>query len=98
MDIKGSNPLGAYANAAKLNDDSKSSSGSDFASFLKQKGQEAEATLRNAEKMSGLGLMGAADEIDVVSAVTDADMTLQTIKAVRDQLVTAVREIFSMPV
>ncbi len=55
-------------------------------------------TGRTAENMSARALVGKADLTDVVTAVTNAEVTLQTVIAVRDKVVAAYQEIARMPI
>ena len=48
--------------------------------------------------MSAQAAIGKADLTDVVTAVTNAEMTLQTVTAVRDKVVSAYQEILRMPI
>jgi flagellar hook-basal body complex protein FliE len=72
--------------------------GKDFLSFVKEAAQNAVATQRKAESASIGGLAGRTDLLDVVSAVSNAETTLQTVVAVRDKLVSAYQELMRMPV
>ena len=45
-----------------------------------------------------MGISGESDLTDVVAAVNDAELTLQTITALRDRLVQAYQEIIRMPI
>lgn len=72
--------------------------GRDFSSFMKEAAQDAVGNLHKGEEMSKLGIAGEADLNDVVAAVNDAEMTLQTVTALRDKIVAAYQEIIRMPV
>ena len=50
-----------------------------------------------SEQMSILGVQGQADLAQVVTAVSEAELTLQTVVAIRDKVVDAYREILRMP-
>lgn len=69
-----------------------------FSDFLEGKTREAIDTMKESEKMSGKAVMGDADLTDVVEAVTAAELTLQTVVAVRDRLVSAYQDILRMPI
>jgi flagellar hook-basal body complex protein FliE len=43
-------------------------------------------------------VMGTADPTDVVQAVNSADMTLQTVVAIRDKMIGAYQDILRMPI
>jgi flagellar hook-basal body complex protein FliE len=72
--------------------------GKDFASFIRDAGNDAVATMYQGETMSKAGIEGTADLNDVVAAVNDAELTLQTITTLRDRLVQAYQEIIRMPI
>lgn len=89
----------AYGNAQGL---SKKTSGGDdgvsFSDFLQSKASDALDTIKASEKTSAQAITGEADLTDVVQAVTSAEMTLQTVVAVRDRLIGAFQEIMRMPI
>lgn len=88
----------AYSNNAKTG--SVKVAGDDgvsFSDFLKDKVGSSIDTMKQSETMTGKAVTGEADITDVVSAVTSAEVTLQTIVAVRDRLITAYQEIMRMP-
>ena len=72
--------------------------GVSFSDFLKGSVQTSLDTLKAGEQMSAKAVTGEADITEVVSAVTAAELTLQTVVAVRDRLVSAYQEIMRMPV
>ena len=72
--------------------------GGDFASVLRQGAQDAIAAGKKSELLSEQALAGKADIRDVVSAVNNAAMTLQTVVAVRDKVITAYNSILQMPI
>lgn len=69
-----------------------------FAQFLKQGLSDSIDTLKAGEKASARAVTGQADLTDVVQAVNAAEITLQTVVAVRDRLVGAFQEIMRMPI
>lgn len=73
-------------------------SGKDFASFVQDAADASIDTMYNGETLSKAGIAGTADLTEVVAAVNDAEMTLQTVTALRDKLVTAFQEILRMPI
>lgn len=70
----------------------------DFTSFLQDAATEALDTMHHGEKLSKAGIAGKADLNDVVAAVNDAEITLQTVTTLRDKLVQAYQEILRMPI
>lgn len=80
-------------NAASLDD-----GGVKFSDFLKDKAQDSMDTLRAGEVMSAKAVTGEADLLDVVGAVSSAELTLQTIVSLRDRMISAYQEIMRMPI
>ena len=83
-----SNQAGRAAEAGAVN----------FGDVLEKTARATIDTLRGGEKVSAEAVMGEADLNDVVQAVTAAELTLQTVVAVRDRLVTALQEVIRMPI
>lgn len=69
-----------------------------FASLVKSTVDEAIANNKTAELKSMQAVKGTADMQDVVLAVSNAEMALQTVVAVRDKVVSAYQEILQMPI
>lgn len=70
--------------------------GSDFASLLKDGAKSAIESGHKSEEMSKQAITGKADIPDVVAAVSNAELTLQTVVAVRDKVVSAYNDILKM--
>ena len=95
--------LNAYASAASRavqpgGDDAEEGRGVSFGSVLEQAARGAIGSLKASEQMTAKAAIGKADLNDVVTAVTNAEMTLQTVTAVRDKVVSAYQEILRMPI
>ena len=73
-------------------------SGGSFAEMVKSAAEGAIEQLEQGEKMSAQATVGKADLSDVVTAVSNAEVTLQTVVAVRDRVVQAYQEILRMPI
>ncbi len=69
-----------------------------FSDFLKDKVSDTIETLKAGEKMQAQAITGEADLADVVQAVTSAELSLQTVVAVRDRMINAYQEIMRMPI
>jgi flagellar hook-basal body complex protein FliE len=69
-----------------------------FGDFLKESSRKAVATLRQNEKVSMQSASGTNDLILTMTAADNAEITLQTIMAVRDRTVQAYQEISRMPI
>jgi flagellar hook-basal body complex protein FliE len=72
--------------------------GSGFTSALKDAAQGAIDSLREGEQKSMQGVAGNVDIRDVVMAVNNAEVTLQTVVAVRDKVIAAYQDIMRMPI
>lgn len=102
MSINMVNATGAYANAARVGStpgmDARGAGSSQFASVLKDAARETVGSLREAEHMSLKAAAKEADLVEVVNAVTNAEMSLQTVVAVRDKVIGAYQDILRMPI
>ncbi|MCZ4280475.1 flagellar hook-basal body complex protein FliE [Kiloniella laminariae] len=72
--------------------------GADFASTLRGVAENTLSTMQNAETKTLMAASGKADVTDVVTAMSEAEVTLQTVVAVRDKVVQAYQEILRMPI
>jgi flagellar hook-basal body complex protein FliE len=92
---------GAYSSTAKIGlsaDPSKETDKGGFGAVLKEVAVNSINTLRHSEQMSAKAVTGEATLPDVVQAVNAADMTINTIVAIRDRLINAYTEIMRMPI
>ena len=55
-------------------------------------------TSRNAETQMIAGVQGKADLVDVVTAISSAQASLETVLAVRDQVISAYQEVMRMQI
>lgn len=69
-----------------------------FSDLLENKIEQSVQTIKGGEEMSAKAVTGEADLTDVVQAVTDAEITLQTLVAVRDKMISAYQEIMRMQI
>jgi len=69
-----------------------------FGDVLKNAAVKSIETLRGGEAASAKAVSGDASLPEVVQAITAAEVTLQTVVAVRDRMVGAYQEIMRMPV
>ena len=53
---------------------------------------------RNSERQIKAQVQGKANLVDVVTAISSAETSLETIMAVRDQAISAYQEIMRMPI
>lgn len=90
----------AYANTAKAIDAPGigTQKGESFGDFVKQAAVESIQTMESGEKASANAVLGTANLTDVVEAVTAAELTLQTVVALRDKMLQAYQDIMRMPI
>lgn len=69
-----------------------------FANLVRSAAQSAMDTAATGEQMSMAALQGKADISQVVTAVAEAEVTLQTVVAVRDKVMEAYNDIIRMPI
>lgn len=72
--------------------------GTDFGAMLKSVMEDAVQTSRTAETQMAAHVQGKAQLIDVVTAISAAETSLETVMAVRDQVISAYQEIMRMPI
>ncbi len=70
----------------------------DFAAVLQTAVEDGIGTLRHAETQTLAAAAGKADINEVVMAMSQAEMTLQTVVTLRDRAVQAYQEILQMPI
>jgi len=69
-----------------------------FGDMVKDAVGSVEATVQNAEQLTAQAATGQAELVDVVTAVAAAEVQLETVVAVRDQVIRAYQEIMRMPI
>ncbi|ATQ41980.1 flagellar hook-basal body complex protein FliE [Caulobacter mirabilis] len=72
--------------------------GKDFGDLLQSVMTDAVQTSKNAETQIAKQVQGKAELIDVVTAISSAEASLETVMAVRDQVIAAYQEIMRMPI
>jgi flagellar hook-basal body complex protein FliE len=70
----------------------------DFGAMVKTAMASAEQAAKGAEQAGLAAAAGRADIVDVATAVAAAETTLETVLAVRDQVISAYQEILRMPI
>jgi len=70
----------------------------DFANMVREAVGSVEANVRGAESLTNAAATGQAEMIDVVTAVAAAEVQLETVIAVRDQVIRTYQEILRMPI
>lgn len=106
MSINVSNALAAYAkNTTTIGggggdgmEPRSSNPGKSFADLVGEAASNAVEIGKESEKLSAMGIAGKADLTEVVTAVTNAEVTLKTVLAIRDRVIQAYQEIARMPI
>jgi flagellar hook-basal body complex protein FliE len=60
--------------------------------------ESAMQTVRGSEQVAAAGVSGTADVQQVVQALSDAELTMQTVVAVRDKVLGAYNDIMRMTI
>jgi flagellar hook-basal body complex protein FliE len=98
---KVSNAVAAYSQAAEALKQSSAvpkAAESGFASLIADALGDVGATVARGEAVSMQAIANQADLNEVVAAVTDAEMALQSVIAVRDRVIQAYNDIIKMPI
>jgi flagellar hook-basal body complex protein FliE len=72
--------------------------GSSFSDFLSGAVQDSISTIRQGEQAATAQVQGKANLVDVVQQVNNAELTLDTVVAVRDKVVAAYQSIMNMAI
>jgi flagellar hook-basal body complex protein FliE len=100
---------GAYANVARLADPSsglgraagaagEGANGSSFGTMLKDALNSVTEAGRKSDAQSQAMVAGKADMVDVVTAVSETEVAVETMVAVRDKVIAAYQSIMAMPI
>jgi flagellar hook-basal body complex protein FliE len=73
-------------------------SGGGFGDMLKSVMSDAMHASKNAETQMANQVQGKAQLVDVVTAVSAAESSMETVMAIRDQVISAYQEIMRMPI
>jgi flagellar hook-basal body complex protein FliE len=91
----------AYQQAARALQGAAGTEGADkidFGSLVQEAVRQAGATTQAAERGALQVAAGQGDIVDVVTAIAAAETQLETVIAVRDQVIQAYQEILRMPI
>jgi flagellar hook-basal body complex protein FliE len=72
--------------------------GGGFGDILKSVMSDAVKASKTAETQMAAQVQGKAELVDVVTAVSSAEASLETVMAIRDQVINAYQEIMRMPI
>lgn len=98
--------MNAYKNATKmggmptpeLDSGAASASKPGFDDLLTESLSTAKNSAYKTESISAKSLVGEAEMHELVTSVTNADLTLNTVVAVRDRIINAYQDILKMPI
>lgn len=89
--VKPMEGVGQAAQAAKAGP-------SQFTAMIEDAVQNATDQMAGAEQLTAQAALGKADMVDVVTAVSAAETTMETMLSVRDEVIRAYQEILRMPI
>jgi len=72
--------------------------GGGFGDILKSAMSEVMSSTKTAETQMAAQVHGKAELVDVVTAISAAESSLETVMAIRDQVINAYQEIMRMPI
>lgn len=107
MNIKQLDAVSAYSQASQQlqNGLSGPRSGNDgsggesaFSSLVSDSINDIQKTTANLEVTSAKALAGQSDIVDVATAVSNAEMVVETVVTVRDKVLSAYNDILKMPI
>jgi flagellar hook-basal body complex protein FliE len=96
--LAGAKAYGATKNLLGGGEQSSSIGGASFGDLLGDGLQGAIDTIKNSEKVSADAVTGKANLLDVTQAVSSAKLTLDTVVAVRDNVIEAYQRMMQMPI
>ena len=99
MAIDFNSAISAYANANRMASGVApgAAGGESFSTLLQQAGKGVVEALGKSEAASLQTVTGKADLAAVTEAVTNAQVALQTVVAIRDRVISAYQDILKMP-
>jgi flagellar hook-basal body complex protein FliE len=102
MAIVNPSAINAYAQAAKMGalagEGAQAAPGANFGDMLANVLNDAMTTGKAAETKAAALIQGKGDIVDVVTAVNAAEMTLESVVAIRDRVIAAYQDIMRMPI
>ena len=73
-------------------------SGQSFAALLSEVGETSVSKANQSEKMGLKAITKDADLLDVVTAISNAEVTLETVMALRDRMIQSYQDIIKTPI
>ncbi len=84
--------------AAGAGETAQAAGGPSFGELLKSTISDAIQSSRGAEHMMTAQVQGKASLVDVVTAISSAETSLETVMAVRDQVIAAYQQVMQMQI
>ncbi len=88
----------AYGNAIKRAQGAGAGDTGGFAEMVQSALSDTLSASKTGEKKTLQGVARKADTLDVASAINNAELTLQSVVAVRDRVIQAYQEVIRMPI
>jgi flagellar hook-basal body complex protein FliE len=104
MDVKFNQAANAYKNAAQMKGfgtpalPGEEQTGPSFGELVHESLDKARGKTYESEAVSAKAIANKAELTDLVTSVTNAELTLQTVVAVRDRMISAYQDIIKMPI
>ena len=102
MDLKNSAVFAAYNNADNITSNVKMNAGEatgpDFGGMVTDSLQNTSDVIKNVESVGAASLVEGASLEELAAAVSNAEVTLKTVVAVRDRIINAYQDIIKMPI
>lgn len=105
MDVKFNQAASAYKNASQMKGfatptlpDAEKNTGPSFGELVHESLDTARTKTYESESLSAKAIANKAELTDLVTSVTNAELTLQTVVAVRDRMISAYQDIIKMPI
>lgn len=90
--------INAYTNAGNATPKAPANDGAGFSGLVGEALQSVASSLHKGENITTRSLVKEADMGDVVTAVSEAEVALQSIVAIRDRAIAAYQDILKMPI
>ncbi|MBY0356195.1 MAG: flagellar hook-basal body complex protein FliE [Rickettsiales bacterium] len=104
MDVKFNQAANAYQNASQMKGfatptlPGEEIEGPSFGELVHESLNNSRSKAYESEAISSKAIANKAELTDLVTSVTNAELTLQTVVAVRDRMITAYQDIIKMPI
>lgn len=98
MAIDIASALKAYGQAPKPGASTEAATGGSFGDLLSSSLDDALKSTRAGEQAMAMGAAGKGEMVDVVTAVANAETSMETVIALRDRVISAYQDIMRMPI